>query len=158
MKGPYRAGGGSVQGFFCRGKFRTGNIPHLSPKIKGKIPHLPNLECIASKGEPAIVKFQQTTSGGEHSISVPENLQSIRTACTLLLMRHQHTLAPLKWSCQEKNPTRSYSGLHRHNSAWGKFRTSPRKMRGKFRTKLKYGISPAENSRYGIPPPPPVRN
>ena len=26
------------------------NIPHLSPKIKGEIPHLLNLECIGNKG------------------------------------------------------------------------------------------------------------
>ena len=50
----YREGGNSVRGFFRRGKFRTGNIPHLSQKIKGKIPHLPNLECIANKGDPGI--------------------------------------------------------------------------------------------------------
>ena len=37
---------------------------------------------------------------------------------------------------------------------WTKFRTSPRKMRGKFRTKLKYGIFPAEKSPRGISPPP----
>ena len=47
-----------------------------------------------------------------------------------------------------------YSGLHGQNSAWGKFRTSPRKMRGKFRTKLKYGIFPAEKYPGEIPPPP----
>ena len=35
---------------------------------------------------------------------------------------------------------------------WTKFRTSPRKMRGKFRTKLKYGIFPAEKSPRGISP------
>ena len=53
---PFVPGGGgdSVRGFFRRGKFRTGNIPHLSQKIKGKIPHLPNLECIANKGDPGI--------------------------------------------------------------------------------------------------------
>ena len=53
---PEEGGGGvSVQGFFCRGKFRMGNIPHLSQKMKGKIPHLANLGCIGSKGEPGIV-------------------------------------------------------------------------------------------------------
>ena len=31
-------------------------------------------------------------------------------------------------------------------------------MRGKFRTKLKYGIFPAEKSPRGIPPPPPPCN
>ena len=46
----------------------------------------------------------------------------------------------------EAQGIRWYGGLHGQNSARGKFRTSPRKMRGKFRTKLKYGI----------PPPPPV--
>ena len=49
---------------------------------------------------------------------------------------------------------RWYGGLHGQNSARGKFRTSPRKMRGKFRTKLKYGIFPAEKSPRGISPPP----
>ena len=46
---------------------------------------------------------------------------------------------------------RWYGGLRGQNSARGKFRTSPRKVRGKFRTKLKYRIFPAE-----FPPPPPV--
>ena len=46
----------------------------------------------------------------------------------------------------EAQSIRWYGGLHVQNSAQGKFRTSPRKMRGKFRTKLKYGIFPAENS------------
>ena len=31
-----------------------GKIPHLSQKIKGKIPHLPNLQCIGSKRDPGI--------------------------------------------------------------------------------------------------------
>ena len=44
-------GGG---GGFCTGFFPQGKIPHLSQKIKGKIPHLPNLECIANKGDPGI--------------------------------------------------------------------------------------------------------
>ena len=56
----------------------------------------------------------------------------------------------------EAQGIRWYGGLHGRNSARGKFRTSPRKMRGKFRTKLKYGIFPAEKSPRGIPPPPPV--
>ena len=54
----------------------------------------------------------------------------------------------------EAQGIRWYGGLHGQNSARGKFRTSPRKMRGKFRTKLKYGIFPAEKSPRGIPPPP----
>ena len=98
-----RGGGGdSVQGFFRRGKFRTGNIPHLSQKIKGKIPHLPNLECIASKGEPAIVKFRQTTSVGEHRIPVPENLP---TSLRLAADETPAHISPL--ICQEKNPNAS---------------------------------------------------
>ena len=72
--------GDSVQGFFRRVTFHTGNIPHRSQKIKGKIPHLPNLECIGSRGEPGIAKFWQITSGSKHRISVPENLQSIPTS------------------------------------------------------------------------------
>ena len=48
----------------------------------------------------------------------------------------------------EAQGIRWYGGLHGQNSARGKFRTSPQKMRGKIRTKLKYGIFPAE-----IPPP-----
>ena len=53
---PMRTGGGgnSVRGFFRRGKFRMGKIPHLSQKIKGKILHLPNLQCIGSKRDPGI--------------------------------------------------------------------------------------------------------
>ena len=47
-------GGDSVRGFFRRGKFRMGKIPHLSQKIKGKIPQLPNLQCIGSKRDPGI--------------------------------------------------------------------------------------------------------
>ena len=54
----------------------------------------------------------------------------------------------------EAQGIRWYGGLHGQNSARGKFRTSPRKMRGKFRTKLKYGIFPAEKSPRGIFPPP----
>ena len=54
----------------------------------------------------------------------------------------------------EAQGIRWYGGLHGQNSARGKFRTSPRKMRGKFRTKLKYGIFPAEKSPRGISPPP----
>ena len=54
----------------------------------------------------------------------------------------------------EAQGIRWYNGLHGQNSARGKFRTSPRKMRGKFRTKLKYGIFPAEKSPRGISPPP----
>ena len=37
-------GGGAVWGFFRRGKFCTGNIPHPFQKIKGKIPHLLGLQ------------------------------------------------------------------------------------------------------------------
>ena len=54
----------------------------------------------------------------------------------------------------EAQGIRWYGGLHGQISARRKFRTSPRKMRGKFRTKLKYGIFPAEKSPSGIPPPP----
>ena len=57
-------------------------------------------------------------------------------------------------ACSEAQGIRWYGGLHGQNSARGKFRTSPPKMRGKFRTKLKYGIFPAEKSPHGIPPPP----
>ena len=32
----YRGGGNSVRGFFRRGKFRMGKIPHLSKKSRGK--------------------------------------------------------------------------------------------------------------------------
>ena len=35
--------------FSAQGNFCTGNITHLSQKIKGKIPHLLNLECIGKK-------------------------------------------------------------------------------------------------------------
>ena len=84
-----------MQGFFRRGKFRTGNIPHLSQKIKAKIPHLPNLECIGSKGEPGIAKIWQTTSGGEHRISVPENLQSIPTSLRLAADETPAHISPL---------------------------------------------------------------
>ena len=52
----------------------------------------------------------------------------------------------------EAQGIRWYGGLHGQNSARGKFRTSPRKMRGKFRTKMKYGIFPAEKSPRGISP------
>ena len=45
----------------------------------------------------------------------------------------------------EAQGIRWYGGLHGQNSA-----------RGKFRTKLKYGIFPAEKSPRGIPPPPRV--
>ena len=53
----------------------------------------------------------------------------------------------------EAQGIRWYGGLHGQNSTRGKFRTSPRKMRGKFRTKMKYGIFPAEKSPRGISPP-----
>ena len=42
-------GGVSVEGLFRKGKFCTGNILHLSQKIKGQIPHLLNLEWIGRK-------------------------------------------------------------------------------------------------------------
>ena len=46
-------------GEFCTGIFPQGKIPHgenSAPvqKIKGKIPHLPNLQCIGSKRDPGI--------------------------------------------------------------------------------------------------------
>ena len=52
-----------------------------------------------------------------------------------------------------KGSKRSEGGLHRYNSAWRKFRTSPQKMEGKFRNNLKYGTFPAEKTPCGIPPP-----
>ena len=45
----YRGGGE-----LCTGIFPQGKIPHLSQKIKGKIPHLRNLQCIESKRDPGI--------------------------------------------------------------------------------------------------------
>ena len=59
-----------------------------------------------------------------------------------------------KGARSEAQGIRWYGGLHGQNSAQGKFRTSPRKKRGKFRTKLKYGIFPAEKSPRGIFPRP----
>ena len=46
-------------GKFCTGIFPQGKIPHGEnsapvPKNQGKIPHLPNLQCIRSKRDPGI--------------------------------------------------------------------------------------------------------
>ena len=46
----HTGGQGSAQGFFRRGTFCIGSFLHPSQKIKGKILHLPNSECIRRKG------------------------------------------------------------------------------------------------------------
>ena len=68
-----RRGENFVRGFFRRGKFRTGKIiikySALVPKIKGKIPHLPNLECIANKGDPGSLPMSRHVS--RHTFRCP---------------------------------------------------------------------------------------
>ena len=46
----YRRGENSVRGFFRRGKFRTGNIPHLSQKSRGKFRTSQILSALQTKG------------------------------------------------------------------------------------------------------------
>ena len=161
----YRGGGK-----FCTGIFPHGKIPHgenSAPvqKIKGKIPHLPNLQCIGSKRDPGIAIPKR--SWEKAMTIVPEitsvdgmarHSQIIRLPAppSLLVDNNCRRAGTKQMGARgEAQGIRWYGGLHGQNSARGKFRTSPRKMRGKFRTKLKYGIFPAEKSPRGIPPPPP---
>ena len=152
-------------GKFCTGIFPQGKIPHgenSAPvqKIKGKIPHLPNLQCIGSKRDPGIAIPKRSW---EKAMTIVPEITSVDGVA-----RHSQIIrlpAPpslfVDNNCRragtkqmgargEAQGIRWYGGLHGQNSARGKFRTSPRKMRGKFRTKLKYGIFPAEKSPRGI--------
>ena len=141
-----------------------GKIPHLSQKIKGKILHLPNLQCIGSKRDPGIAipkrswekamtivpEITSVDGGARHS-------QIIRLPAppSLLVDNNCRRAGTKQMEARgEAQGIRWYGGLHGQNSARGKFRTSPRKMRGKFRTKFKYGIFPAEKPPRGIPHPP----
>ena len=141
-----------------------GKIPHLAQKIKGKIPHLPNLQCIGSKRDPGIAIPKRSWEKAMTIVpeitsvdGVARHSQIIRLpAPPSLLVDNNCRRAGTKQlgARGEAQGIRWYGGLHGQNSARGKFRTSPRKVRGKFRTKLKYGIFPAEKSPRGIPPPP----
>ena len=161
----YRGGGGE----FCTGIFPQGKIPHgenSAPvqKIKGKIPHLPNLQCIESKRDPGIAIPKRSWEKAMTIVpeitsvdGVARHSQIIRLpAPPSLLVDNNCRRAGTKQmgTRGEEQGIRWYGGLHGPNSARGKFRTSPGKMRGKFRTKWKYGIFPAEKSPRGIPPPP----
>ena len=140
-----------------------GKIPHLSQKVKGKIPHLPNLQCIGSKRDSGIAIPKRSWEKAMTIVpeitsvdGVARHSQIIRLpAPPSLLVDNNCRRAGTKQlgARGEAQGIRWYGGLQGQNSARGKFRTSPRKMRGKFRTKLKYGIFPAEKSPRGIPPP-----
>ena len=81
--------------FSAQGNFCTGNITHLSQKIKGKIPHLLNLECIGKKrilGLPFPLKKQNTakqpaiilqTSAHEIIRKTPAELTTNNNHCSL---------------------------------------------------------------------------
>ena len=156
-------------GKFCTGIFPQGKIPHgenSAPvqKIKGKIPHLPNLQCIGSKRDPGIAIPKRSWEKAMTIVpeitsvdGVARHSQIIRLPAppSLLVDNNCRRAGTKQMGARgEAQGIRWYGGLHGQNSARGKFRTSPRKMRGKFRTKLKYGIFPAEKSPRGIFPPP----
>ena len=146
-------GGNSVRGFFRRGKFRM-----------GKITHLPNLQCIGSKRDPEIAIPKRSWEKAMTIVpeitsvdGVARHSQIIRLPAppSLLVDNNCRRAGTKQMGARgEAQGIRWYGGLHGQNSARGKFRTSPRKMRGKFRTKLKYGIFPAEKSPRGISPRP----
>ena len=138
------------------GDFSAGKNSAPVPKIKWKIPHLPNLQCIGSKRDPGIAipkksweKAMTTVPEITSVEGVARHSQIVRLpAPPSLLVDNNCRRAGTKQlgARGEAQGIRWYGGLHGQNSARGKFRTSPRKMRGEFHTKLKYGIVPAEKS------------
>ena len=67
LQRPYRGGENSVRGFFRRGKFRTGNIPHLSQKARGKFRTSQILSALQTKGilvlrSPKDTQYNKATS------------------------------------------------------------------------------------------------
>ena len=129
--------GNSVQCFFRRGKFRT-----------GKIPHLPNLKCIESKG--GSLKFWQTTSGGKHRISVPENLHSIPTSMRLATAETLAHISPLiSHDHAKKQPKQVRRWLTQAQFRMGKFSHLPSKNEGEIPHQVEIPNFPR-----GIHPPP----
>ena len=151
-------------GIFPQGKIPHGENSAPVPKIKGKIPHLPNLQCIGSKRHPGIAIPKRSWEKAMTIVpeitsvdGVARHSQIIRLPAppSLLVDNNCRRAGTKQMGARgEAQGIRWYGGLHGQKSARGKFRTSPRKMRGKFRTNLKYGIFPTEKSPCGIPPPP----
>ena len=137
-------------------------IPHLSQKSRGKFRTSQIFSALEAKG---ILGLRSPKDSGRTQTIVPEitsvdgvarHSQIIRLPAppSLLVDNNCRGAGTKQMGARgEAQGIRWYGGLHGQNSARGKFRTSPRKMRGKFRTKLKYGIFPAEKSPAEFPPP-----
>ena len=143
-------GGGILYRVFSAGENSTRGIFRTCPKkSRGKFRTSQILSALQAKGNLRLRNFGRQRVAANIAFQCQRICRAYPQACALLLMRHQHTLAPLfKMIMPRKKPKRVLRWLTQAQFCMGKIPHLPSKKEGKIPHQVEI-----RNFPRGIPPP-----